>query len=546
MVNGESYLARMNIPAYYPKSIVWLLFPAAPPPAWVIDLVIQTARISTLLAMVGLLTRPSMIVATLSCLFIGALMFSWEPLWSHPYNSGLIAGLAFMFGRAGDTLSIDSLFARHVLRRPISLNRDVYWWPVILGQFGVATVYFGGFYAKWSTPAMTFDFSWVFSDNLRNSVALPWLVRGQQFPWNVELIVSNPWIWKLSAFGHLATQALPILALASLNRPWIRLLEGSVFAAGVVLLKLIMGMWNPSWIILTAFFVDWEFFLKKIGFKFSTDGGQKERSALYSRSVIYYCLIMFFVNMIIIIVRFDDRGKSRLYPFSSMNFYSGVMALKPYGEHRHYPFTYGQMEFVQPDSSSRYWYCAPGIAASYLATYATAEDADARAETQAVALRSLLASAARNGDQFSDCEGTVHAGTATVVNLYSSILQIAPYPEPVKFEIGHRALVSRFEKDKGRIIAAASQAVWSGGAVVFNVASRGFGPVKFEILLAGDPWKKRDPGPLTPVPGEWNGNSFRMDPDFYAKLPASTHPIVVRAIEPDGATYDFFGGLLYR
>lgn len=541
---GAGYLARANLAGYYPKSIVWLIFPAAPPSAFFIDLVLLTAKVSTIAAGAGLATRPAMIVSAFSNLFLGSLIFSWEPLWSHPYNSGLIAILAFCWGRAGDTLSIDALIAR-AIGRPISLNRDVYWWPVILGQFGVATVYFGGFYAKWSTPEFTFNLSWVFSDNLRNSIVLPWQIRGEALPWNVDLIASSPFIWKLSAFGHLATQFLPILALLSLNKPWLRLAEGAVFAAGIVLLKFIMGMWNRSWAILTVFFVDWEFFLKKAGLAFPHAGQRVARSQRQTNVVIGFAMVFMAVNMLVILTRFDDTGKNRFYPLSSMGFYSSVLAQKPFGEHKHFPFLYGEMIFNESNGNRAKWHCAPGISASYLATYQSASDASERVKQQVSALRALVASAARAGDVIQDCSGTIRAGAADSIDLYSSVLNIPPYPERPMFEVGHRALVARYEKGSGRYLAAAAQVKPAGLSAGFSIASEGLTNPHFEVLFAADPWKNRKPRVFN-IEGVWQGDTFVMDPAAYKALDPGSYPIVVRAIEPSGGTYDFFGGIIYR
>jgi hypothetical protein len=545
--DGASYISRSNVSAYYPKSVVWALFPYAPPSAAVIDRVLLIAMVSTAAAAVGAFTRPAMILSTLSNLFLASLIFSWEPLWSHPYNSGLLAGLAFMFGRAGDRLSIDSLVARYLLRRPISIDRDVYWWPVILGQFAVATVYFGGFYAKWSTPDFTYNLAWVFSDNLRNSVALPWLIRGQELPWNVSLLVNTPWLWKLSAFGHLATQALPILAIASLNRPWIRLGEGMVFVAGVVLLRVIMGMWNPSWIILAAFFVDWEYFLRKAGVNVTAVGSGVSQRNTRRLPVVVYSTIFATLNLAVILTRFDDTGKNRYYPLSSMGFYSNVAALKPYNKHKHYPFTYGELIFHYPSAQDRKWNCYTPISSSYLMTYASAEDPAERVRQQVGSLNAAIATAKRFGtDTINDCVGTVDVATFESADLFSSILNIPPYPELARFDVSHRALVARFEKTPGRTIAASGQVLSAGNTAQFKVASAGLHVDRYEILLANDPWRNREIGSLIPVTGAWDGALFTVDKNFYSELKSGAYPYVVRVTETSGRSYDFFGGVIYR
>lgn len=544
---GDFYFATVNLSAYYPKSLVWLLFPSAPPPAGVVNFCFWVASIATVMALVGLFTRAAMIASVVSLVFLGSLIYSWEPLWSHPYNSGLIAGLAFMFGRAGDTLSVDSLIAR-MRGHPYDLDRDVYWWPVILGQFGVAAVYFGGFYAKWSTPDFSYDFSWVFSDNLRNSVSLPWLIRGEELPWNVDLIVNNPIIWKISAAGHLATQGLPILALFSLNRPWIRLFEGGVFVFGVVMLKWVMGMWNPEWMILAVFFVDWEYFMRRIGISIQYSPMPGTATSLTRLAAVGFAMAFAALNLFIISFRLDDSGWNRLYPFSSMNFYSNVAARKPYSQHQHYPFTYGQIVLSYSDGTTADWHCAPARASSYVVTFANGSDSLAKAEQQAGSVAILVGALKPfDGASFQDCDQhSLVRRDIEAVDLYSSILNIPPYPERVKFEIGHRALVGRYERAKDRIIAASANMADSPQGRSFTVASRGLDVDRYEILVSNDPWANYKVGPLITPGGMWKDNVFTVGKEEMGALPSGWLPFVIRVHERDGSSYDFFGGIIYK
>jgi hypothetical protein len=544
---AKIYFNTVNLSAYYPKSIVWLLFPHAPPPIAVVDLFFWVASTATVMALIGFFTRVAMIASVISLVFLGSLIFSWEPLWSHPYNSGLIAGLAFMFGRAGDTLSVDCLIAR-MRGRPYDLNRDVYWWPVILGQFGVAAVYFGGFYAKWSTPDFSYDFSWVFSDNLRNSVSLPWLIRGEELPWNVDLIVNNPIIWKISAAGHLATQGLPILALFSLNRPWIRLFEGGVFVFGVVMLKWVMGMWNPEWMILAVFFVDWEYFLQRIGASLRYGPIPEAATNLKRLAVSSFAIAFAALNLFIIAFRLDDNGWNRLYPFSSMNFYSNVAARKPYDQHQHYPFTYGQIVLSYSDGTTSDWHCAPARASSYVVTFSNGSDSIAKAEQQAGSVAALVRTLKPfDGAPFVDCDQhSIVRRDIEAVDLYSSILNIPPYPERVKFEIGHRALVGRYERAKDRIIAASVSMADGPQGRSFKVANKGLDVDRYEILVSNDPWVNYKVGPLMAPKGMWKDNVFTIGREELEALPSGWLPFVIRVHERDGSLYDFFGGIIYK
>ncbi len=549
-VGSPDYYQGINLSSYHAKSLVYLFFPSAPPPVELLQALVWLAGLSTLAAIAGLATRWSMIASTVSLTFLSAIIWAWQPLWSHPYNSGLLAAWAFMFGRAGDVWSVDSWIARSFLRSPISLERRVYWWPVILGQFGVSAVYFGGFYAKWSTPDFAFDLSWALSDNLRNSVSLPWLIRGEPLPWNVDLLVNTPWLWKLAALGHLATQALPILALASLNRPWLRLAEGLVFAAGVVLLKLIMGMWNPQWLILTAFFVDWEYFLRRAGVSLSASGTRPvERPWLPAA----YATAFVLANLIIIVVRYDDRGSSRLYPLSSMNFYSNVAAAKPYSEHLFYPRILDELILRYPGGSERKWYCyptpqAPAIGGLALAAYENVPGVE-KIKRQVGAMEGIVGAVRSMGTRPSppvDCVGTVDVSSYEAIDLFASVLRIPAYPSPVSFQVGFRGLVSRYEKDGDRTIAAAAGVSAADGTMKVSVATAGLQVRRIDLLLANDPWKNENVGPLLDLPGSWDESTYLVDEAFFKSLRQGWYPVVVRVTEDNDRTYDFFSGILYR
>ena len=542
--SGDHYLSTVDLAAYYPKSLVYFFFPSAPPPGWIIDAVRRLAAAMTICAILGLATRVTMVASVLCCTFLAALQYSWEPLWSHPYNGGLLAGFGFMFGRAGDGLSLDSLIARYLLRRPIPTARRVYRWPVILGLFGTTAVYFGGFYAKVSTPGFTFDLAWVLSDNLRNSVALPWLIYGKPLPAIPELIVDHEWLWRLAAVGHLATQALPILALFSLDRPYWRLAEGAIYVAGIFLLKEVMGFWNPPWILLAAFFVDWDFFLAKLGL-LRSPRGFAPISRRYRALAALYAASFMAANLVVIVTRYDDRGRSRLYPLSSMTFYSSVAATKPYGEHRHYPFVSAELEIGKGDQATKY-FCYPRI--SSYGTLALSGPMAMKLEKEVGAMRAAVQDLETwPSKTATDCNGTeIDIGGLDAVDLYQSILDIPPCPSRITgFEIGFRALQARYERGRDRIIAAAAEVPRSPD-ISIGVASYGLDVGRYDILLAKDPWENYRIGPLLVPPGRWEGASFHIDLDYYRSLPTGTYPIVVRVTETTGARYDFFGGVLYR
>ncbi|KAB0675911.1 hypothetical protein [Aureimonas leprariae] len=541
----ETYYQNVNVAAYQAKSLVYLLFSTVPPSPSVLLAILVMAQVSTLCAIVGLATRPAMIVSVLSNIFLGAMLFSWEPLWSHPYNSGLLAGIGMMFGRAGDVFSLDAVLTRYLQGRRIRTDRATYRWPVLLGLFGTSAVYFGGFYAKWSTPEFTYTLSWAFSDNLRNSISLPWLIYGKPLPWQVEMLANNPWLWKLAALGHLLTQALPMLALFSMNRPFVRLAEGLVFIGGVCLLKEVMGFWNPEWIILAVSFVDWEYFLAAAGLELRLVGPEAPVTGI--AWILSFGAAFMLSNLIVIGVRYDDRGSSILYPFSSMNFYSNVAATRPYSDHHHYPFAYGELTLHYRDGSSQNYNCYPAIAKGFATAFSNGTPVEEKLRVQAgeiVAARNTIASA--HGAVIDDCSHSLRASDVVALDQYTSIRDIPPYPERVQFVPGQKALIGRWEYNGDRFISAAGQVKLDGMATAILVSSSGLDVDQYEILLANDPWKNYRIGPYIEAKGRWTGTKFTVDSDFATSLPVGWYPVVIRVHEKGGRSYDFSGGVMYR
>src|SRR4029077_2454141 len=102
--------------------------------------------------------------------------------------------------------------------------------------------------------------------------------------------------------------------------------------------KLIMGLWNPQWIILAVFFVDWDYFLQKFRvIRLHPDQIAGPETLLRAKGgVVALASSFVLANLVVIIFRLDDNGWNRAYPFSSMTFYSNVAASRPYSKHSHY------------------------------------------------------------------------------------------------------------------------------------------------------------------------------------------------------------------
>ncbi|MCW5692489.1 MAG: hypothetical protein KIT48_08995 [Pseudolabrys sp.] len=90
-IGSAEYYQNVNLNSYHAKSLVYLLFPTTPPPVEFLQLLTWIAGLSTVMAIVGLTTRWAMVASTLSITFLASIVWAWQPLWSHPYNSGLLA-----------------------------------------------------------------------------------------------------------------------------------------------------------------------------------------------------------------------------------------------------------------------------------------------------------------------------------------------------------------------------------------------------------------------------------------------------------------------
>jgi hypothetical protein len=319
------------------------------PSAEVLGLVWNIAIASSMMSLVGLVSRPATVVAVVSTLVITTFREGSYPYWSHGYVVVMVAGLAFMFGQSGASLSLDSLLARWIRIYPFrSETRLGYWWPVAAGQAAIALFYFGAGVAKQINSGL---FDWVFSDNLRFSLAVTWYgYEAYQVPRHIDLLMNNRWLWTVAAAGHVVTQFYPILSIFHKDRPLFRLTEGVVYVAGVYLLYFVMTVWNPVWLPLAVFFIDWDWLVGVISRSpeklrpfagvgaaaTAHDTGGRGKLAVRS----YLCA---FFGFYVLTFTLQLGHWHLLYPFSSLDFYSDVKAKRPYGKHLPFDFYRGQI-----------------------------------------------------------------------------------------------------------------------------------------------------------------------------------------------------------
>ncbi|HBL12188.1 MAG TPA: hypothetical protein DD379_12410 [Cyanobacteria bacterium UBA11162] len=349
-------------------------FGDTPPSASFLELCESVAFFSTCFAIAGLLSRISMPVSVVSNLILVSLRYSWQPYWSHGMNVVFIAGLAFMFGRAGDSLSLDALIKRFFKKQPFRQTElkpnYAYQWSIFLAQFAVAFMFANACF--WKLSRDHFQFGWVFSDNLRNYLALGWYRSKGPPPFHVSWIMSHEWAWKALALSNIIAQGTTILACFFVRRPIWRFIFGSLFFLETWGLGIVVGLWHLEWLPLTALFVDWDRFipwlahqLKRIpigdGFyqwvtinKSSrlepvereseiiqssvTQPRERQQLSLnkfrtrFWRGCTTLYILLFSGYYIYTAMAKADRVH-RNYPFSAFTVYSAIMAEKPYHKH---------------------------------------------------------------------------------------------------------------------------------------------------------------------------------------------------------------------
>lgn len=135
----SAHLSTVSSTNYIPKGIL-KLFGTLPLSTEVMTTVWWLAYVACIMAIVGLVTRPAMVVATLSTLSLLSLRESFGPLWSHGFNVNACAALALMFAPAGATLSIDRIATKATgwWRFGGEAPPNSYYWGVLAAQIAVA------------------------------------------------------------------------------------------------------------------------------------------------------------------------------------------------------------------------------------------------------------------------------------------------------------------------------------------------------------------------------------------------------------------------
>ncbi|ESY80733.1 hypothetical protein X739_28795 [Mesorhizobium sp. LNHC220B00] len=520
-----TWYQEVSAAGYQPKGLV-RLFSTAPPPVWFVELISVLAGISTALAIVGLLTRPAMVFSILSVLFLQSLTYSFRFGWSHTYNVIFLAGLAFMFGRAGDSLSLDASLRRRPL--PTSTN---YQWPILLGQAMIALFYFGAGYAKVAGEDHRFNLDWVFSDSLRNMVIQPWFVADRPLPGVVEMFASHPVLWQGAALGHLAVQFSPILACLFIHRPILRLIEGVAFALGVVLLGVFMGYWNLAWLLLVPFFVDWDYFL--------AGAAPVAAKATPGPVVIAWsCVLVLAITATFV---FRLGYEHFLYPFSNFDFFSGVNAEPPLSEHRPWHQDIGEISlvtdegetFIQPENLT------------LIGRYRGQDRLDIDSsiyQKRGLVLAAALTELSREEWVTLGSHASFRPGSGSIREVrFGGVTVLFPaYPHRPTWETVFRGLLGVYVvRDHTLRLANGNATVKGGELELIKIQLSGFQSPQIRMYWVHDPWRATEPEEPISITGTFDSRESVFAPAPGQQLPWGALTLI--DVQDGGKRWRFIG-----
>jgi hypothetical protein len=316
------------------------------PPVGVLVAAHRAALIGVGFLLVGLFTRPALVVVTVGMVHCCSAMPSYAPAVSHTYIPALVAAAGLWAG-ARSPLSVDYLFAR---------DRAAYW---ASPRVGVALVIFA---VGWSFANAALHkaylgnhqpFAWCASDNLRNLILFQHLKLQAPLPPALEWVLARPWAYKTMAWSNVACQFLPVAGAFLVRKPWTRLVLAGLVLAELLGLGFVMGMWNgygDIWLLFALVFVDWDaWFSRRPPAPAVADRWWWPRwgwsMALGTAFVVGSC---------------QSKPVRAAYPFLPFDMFSYLLVAEPYTEHRPFPVVLTTWEVessppLRPDQALGVW-----------------------------------------------------------------------------------------------------------------------------------------------------------------------------------------------
>jgi hypothetical protein len=500
-------------------------------------------------AIIGMCTRPAMILSTISSLFLIVLQASSSWFWSHSYNVVFLCAIPFSFCNAGSSLSVDRVIGRFLPWYPFGRRTEPVFWGVLAGQAAAALFYFGAFYAKifetWHQAGILGPYYYVFSDNMRNILGMSWLgIPEYPIPPWIHIAWSYPIIWEALILGHLFMQAIPIFAIVSADHPRLRLFEGANFFVGIVALGIFMAGWNWWWMPLAAFFVDWDYWAAAVARLLPDRFRLLPRSvpvrASAARMSVYGALLFFFFGTYLTGVLSQHANNWKTYPFSNFSFYAGLYLRPPYDRHMPYAdYLIGHRSLMVPENIDPRSVAFEGW-----------EDFDGRhwsglnpeEAPKAVRYRERFIEFPSLNNNFHglgreedldklkagmwDDLALLHLGHSrlppgTKVVVFRNTAGIPAYPEAVHKKVLHRGVRAILDIDTGEFVGLTVELDRNTGVLTIKDLRGEIGDYRqrrvFTRVGAID---HSEVQPLIEVPGTWiSPEEFRIDRDFILKGP---------------------------
>jgi hypothetical protein len=271
------------------------------------------------------------------------LSYSRSVSWDHAFNPVLLAQLAFLGARGGDTLSLDALARWHRGDPARNVARG-YQWSIRLVQLTIALVFASALYHK--LRGAGFTLRWATTDNLRHHLLLRYDIDGGTRPRIVEWLLEDVWRYRTAAALGMISQAMPLAACSLVRHPVLRALCGGFFILEVVGIAAIMHLVNLNWLPLAVVFVDWDaLFRRPIA---TTPTSRSPRGPnMFIGAFIAFQLATTLVPQL------DQQLGS--YPFTSFQMFAKLRVREPYDQHL--PYALPAVHFVvdPPNAETSRW-----------------------------------------------------------------------------------------------------------------------------------------------------------------------------------------------
>lgn len=340
------YIDNADFSKYDPIGILQFLSSTTPPSAEVLNGLVVFGYGASILMVLGVFSRLSTICAVIPGLILVSLQYSWGVPWSHGYNITYLALFCTMFLPVGQFLSLDLIIFPKITRKIYRLTRNN-GWAIFMAVGLVSLMYFNAFFYKIITGH---GLEWALTDSLRNYIIERYLIYyDTDIPNHLQYIVDNEWAWKALALSNLFAQGASILGIFWFHRPWHRLVLGLLFVIETLGLGIVMDLWNFKWLLIFVFYVDWDFFLKRLSPLLAQI--QSKRLLTPSKKLrTRYITITTIVLAFQFVVAFDTgRNAERSlkpYPFTSFPMFRNVNCKKPYDQHLPLYFRGNQFDFL--------------------------------------------------------------------------------------------------------------------------------------------------------------------------------------------------------